>query len=326
MSVAMPLLDWLLAEGEPWVQYRTRRDLLDQPEDLPQVRTARAAMLSDPRVTAMVASLQDWPGPPLKNHKQAGHHLHRLAFLAEIGLRLDDRGMGTIVKHILAHQSEEGAFLLRFELKRGKVDTNGPVLGWMLCDAPLVLWILCKLGAEHDPRVKRAAQHLVEHLRDDGWPCVTGGVDGFRGPGRKADPCPYATLLVLRALTVYEGELTGKEQAIHTGIETLLSLWAARAERRPYLFGMGTDFRKPKLPLVWYDILHVLDTLSWHRVARQDARYDEMRAVLLEQADEIGRFTPGSMYRAWKEWQFADKKHPSPAVTLFAWRALLRSV
>ncbi len=326
MSLSASIPDWLLAEGDAWVRYRTRRDLLGQPEDLLQVQAARAAMLADQRVVAMVSALQDWPGPPLNNHKKAGHHLHRLAFLTEIGLRADDEGMGTIVEHILAHQAEDGAFLILFDFKRGAVDTGGPVLAWMLCDAPLVLWILCKLGAGNDPRVERAAAHLVARLRDNGWPCATGGVGKFRGPGRKADPCPYATLLALKALTAYEGELEGKAQAIQTGIETLLGLWAARRERRPYLFAMGTDFRKPKLPLVWYDILHVLDVLSQHKAAREDARYAEMRAVLLEQADEAGRFTPASMYRAWKDWEFADKKRPSPAVTLIAWRALLRSV
>ena len=28
------------------------------------------------------------------------------------------------------------------------------------------------------------------------------------------------------------------------------------------MFFMGTDFRKLKVPLVWYDLLHVLDVLS----------------------------------------------------------------
>ncbi len=326
MPIAVPILDWLLTEGDAWVQYRTRRDLLDQPESLPSVQAAREAMLADPRVVEIVASLQNWPGPPLNRHKQAGHHLHRLAFLAEIGLRADDRGMSTIVERVLAHQAEEGAFLLRFDFKRGKVNTNGPVLAWMLCDAPLTVWILCKLGVGDDPRVGRAAAHLVAHLRENGWPCATGGVGGFRGPGRKADPCPYATLLALKALSVYPGELKNKEWAIRTGIETLLGLWEARAERRPYLFAMGTDFRKPKLPLVWYDILHILDVLSLRKAARDDARYCQMHAALLEQADEAGRFTPASMYRAWKNWEFADKKHPSPAITLIAWRALQRSL
>ena len=37
------LTDWLLS-GPPWVQYRTRLDLLDEPEDAPQVIAARQAI------------------------------------------------------------------------------------------------------------------------------------------------------------------------------------------------------------------------------------------------------------------------------------------
>ena len=33
-------IDWLL-EGEPFIEHRTRRDLLDQPENSPQVLAAR---------------------------------------------------------------------------------------------------------------------------------------------------------------------------------------------------------------------------------------------------------------------------------------------
>ena len=42
-------IDWLLA-GEPYIEYRTRRDLLDEPEHDPAVAAARKAMLADPQV------------------------------------------------------------------------------------------------------------------------------------------------------------------------------------------------------------------------------------------------------------------------------------
>ena len=42
------------------------------------------------------------------------------------------------------------------------------------------------------------------------------------------------------------------------------------SERKEYLFGMGTDFRKLKAPLVWLDILHVLDVLSRFKVVHND--------------------------------------------------------
>jgi hypothetical protein len=39
-------VDWLL-EGEPWIEYRTRLDLLGQSEQDPQVMSARKAMLAN---------------------------------------------------------------------------------------------------------------------------------------------------------------------------------------------------------------------------------------------------------------------------------------
>ena len=77
----MNYIDWLLA-GPPWVQYRTRLDLLDQPEDHPQVVEARQAMLAHAQVRGLLKELRGWPGPALSSHKSAGHLLHKLVFLA----------------------------------------------------------------------------------------------------------------------------------------------------------------------------------------------------------------------------------------------------
>ena len=168
----------------------------------------------------------------------------------------------------------------------------------------------------------RAVEHLTGHIRENGWPCAGAYTDNFRGPGRKSDPCPYATLLGLKALTACPEPVEHK--IIEAGVGSLLWHWDIRTERKVYLFGIGTDFRKPKLPLVWYDILHVVDVLSQHEAARLDPRYRAMLKELMSQADDSGRFTAASMYRAWKEWAFADKKQPSPGITLVAWRAAMR--
>ena len=44
-------LDWLLS-GPPWVQYRTRLDLLGETERSKDVKAARQAMLDHPQVQA----------------------------------------------------------------------------------------------------------------------------------------------------------------------------------------------------------------------------------------------------------------------------------
>lgn len=324
MGVPSPPIDWLLETGDAWVQYRTRLDLMAQQETDPEVLTAREAMIADPRVQALVAELQEWPGPPLTSHKQAQHPLHKLAFLAEMGLRADDPGMETVVRRVLERQSPEGAFQISVKLRKSYGGTDEAMLTWMLCDAPIVLYALCKLGLRDNYQVADAVEHIRGLIRENGWPCVSSPELGMRGPGRKDDPCPYANLVSLKALAAWED--TGlSDETVGIGIESLLWHWENQQDRKLYLFGIGTDFRKPKLPLVWYDILHVTDVLSQFPAARSDYRFMEMLAELMSQADEGGRFTPASMYRDWKDWEFADKKQPSPGITLVAWRTATRA-
>ena len=86
------------------------------------------------------------------------------------------------------------------------------------------------------------------------------------------------------------------------------------------MFGIGTTFRKLKYPFVWYDILHVTDVLSQFPFVHSDPRFREMLETITAQADEEGRYTAGSMYRAWKDWEFADKKRPSAWLTFLVLR------
>ena len=83
------LTNWLLA-GPPWVKYRTRIDLLGQPENDPEVSAARVAMLTDPHVKSSLEELTEWPGTPLKRHNDASHLMHKLSFLADLGLKASD--------------------------------------------------------------------------------------------------------------------------------------------------------------------------------------------------------------------------------------------
>jgi hypothetical protein len=90
------------------------------------------------------------------------------------------------------------------------------------------------------------------------------------------------------------------------------------------MFFMGTDFRKLKAPLVWYDILHVLDVLSAFPWLRQDTRLLDMLGVLKNKADDQGCFTPESVWTVWKDWDFGQKRAPSRWLTFLAWRIIRR--
>ena len=316
---------WLLECDEPWTRYRTMRDLLDQPEDAPDVEAARVQMLAHRQVQEMIAGAATWGDRPLKRHNDASHPIYKLSTLADFGLQAGDPGMAAPIEAVLAHQSQEGAFQSLVNIPKAFGGTDEDMWAWMLCDSPTLLYAFLAMGLGDDPRVKRAVDHLVHLVDDNGWRCVAAPELGsFRGPGRKSDPCPVVNVFALKALAQIPELLD--HPATRTGADMLLWHWEHQRERKLYMFGMGTDFRKLKYPFVWYDILHVVEVLSQFPFVHTDPRFKEMLDTITTQADEEAHYTADSIYRAWRGWSFADKKHPSPWLTFLVQRIQRRLV
>ncbi|MHB1318337.1 MAG: hypothetical protein ACYCYF_06955, partial [Anaerolineae bacterium] len=314
--------DWLL-QGEPCVVYRTLRDLCGEPEDAPEVLTARAAMLAEPAVRAVVDSLAEWPGVVINSHRSPTQPFHRLSFLADLGLTAGDPGMAAIVSRVRADRSAEGIFTLPLKISESYGGTGEAQHGWALCDAPVTVSALARLRLGGEPDVLAARDALMAMVRDNGWPCALSANIPWRGPGRKDDPCPYATLAMLKVAAAWDD--TRGSDAARTGAETLLTLWAESRERHPYMFYMGTNFRQLKVPYVWYDLMHVIEVLTQFPWLRGDPRLQEMLDLLAGKADAAGRFTPESVWMHYKAWEFGQKKAPSRWLTLLAHRALARA-
>ena len=319
------MIAWLLAADEPWTRYRTLVDLLDCPTDAPEAQAARSEMLAHPLVRTLIEEAATWPGYALKRHNDARHPIHKFSTLADFGVRVDDPGVGPALEAVLAHQSPEGAYQCVVNVPTAFGGTGEDAWTWMACDAPTLLYALLAMGRGDDPRVELAVEHLAGLVQENGWRCAAsqdlGGT--FKGPGRRSDPCPVANVCALKALAAAAPELLDSPAA-RAGTEMLLWHWEHQTGRKLFLFGIGTDFRKLKYPFVWYDILHVVDVLSRFPFVRPDPRLREMVGTITAQADAGGRYTTSSMYRAWKGWSFADKKHPSPWLTFLVLRVLKR--
>jgi len=315
-------IEWLL-QGEPWIEYRTRVDLIGEAETDSQVIAARKAMLADPKVKTLLAELANWPGTVLNSHRSASQSFHKLAFIAELGLNVNDPPVKKIVQKVMKHQSKQGPFQLPTNVPVHFGGSGKDKWAWALCDAPVILSSLIRLGIGDDPRVKTGVEYLNTLLRENGWPCaVSPELGKFRGPGRKDDPCPYATLVMLKVLA-HVPELRESKPA-KIGVETVLSLWDESKEKHPYMFFMGTDFRKLKAPLFWYDILHVLDVLSYFGWTCKDKRFRQMLNIVEAKANSDGQCIPESVWTAWKDWDFSQKKVPSQGLTFFVQRILKR--
>ena len=315
------LTNWLL-DGPPWIQYRTFIDILNKLENDPEVLKARKTALVDSQVKSLFAELSQWPGPVLKSHNNAGHLLHKLTFIADLGFNANDPEINSVINSILEHQSAEGPFQSLINLPIQYGGSGESKWTWMLCDAPLIIYALAKFGIRDDDRVKLAADHLAGLIRENGWPCAVSPDIKFRGPGRKDDPCPYTNLIMLKALSQLPKWQSSSE--CKTGAETLLTLWEQSRERHPYMFYMGTDFAKLKVPFIWYDILHVLDVLTQFPWLHNDYRLKEMLDIVRPKADEKDHFTSESIWKAWANWEFGQKKEPSRWLTLITWRILKR--
>ena len=118
--------------SSPYTEYNTRLELLNQSPSDPAVLSARREMIAQPQIQTLLKEVAHWPGDILKNHKDASHCVHKLAFLADVGLCLGDPEIDLIVERILAHQSQEGPFQVMVNINPAYGGTGEDQWAWML--------------------------------------------------------------------------------------------------------------------------------------------------------------------------------------------------
>jgi hypothetical protein len=294
------------------------------PEDDPEVATDWNQMAAHPRIRAILDEAQTWPGQVVNGHKNAALIYHKLSFLADLGLDRRVPEIKTVSAKIMAHASPAGPFQVLMNIPKHFGGTGEDNWTWALCDAPVLAEVLCRFGFCDDPKVLAAIKHLDGLFRPNGWPCASANELGkFRGPGRKEDPCPYATFIMVKLLSSCRKQFDSPN--LLAGVNNLLHLWETSQVQHPYMFYMGTDFRKLKLPFIWYDILHLSYVLGLIPEIRKHPSFQEMIGIIRSKAGPDGRYVPESVYQAWKDWDFGQKKEPSRLLTCFALQSLMNS-
>ena len=155
-------------------------------------------MLEDARIIRLIYELKNWPGKVLSSHKSAQQPFHKLAFLADIGLSINDNEIYSITKKILEHRDEHGIPQLVMNIGASYGGSGKDVWAWALCDAPTVLYGLIKIGYQNNA-IDKDVRYLANLVRENGWGCsVSKELGMWRGPGKKNDPCPWSTSLFLK--------------------------------------------------------------------------------------------------------------------------------
>jgi len=301
--IIIKAIELYLNANDAFIRYNAAQFLRLSP-----LKSYRDAMLADARVQKLIMELKNWPGPILSSHRSAQQFYHKLAFLADIGVQSDDEGVQEIIDRIMQYHDNQGIPQLPMSIPESYGGSGKETYAWALCDAPTILYALGKMGYTGDS-MPNAVNFLAKKCRANGWGCeVSSELGSWHGPGKKSDACPYANLLMLKLLLLYSQKF---KPEILSAAQELLRLWENSRTEHPYIFYMGNDFRKLKLPFIWYDIIHVVEVLSQIREIHADRRFQEMIKIIYNKETPSGDFISESVYKTWNEWDFGQKKQPS---------------
>ena len=311
-------IDWLLSQEEPWVVLNTRLDLIGQSEDDKEVKKSYDALKKDKRVAVLLDEVKVWPQDRrLGRAYDPKDSLWKLSLLADFGLKRDDARIAAVAKKVFDAQATEPAppGFLHGGFDHTKSWDKRPYI----CISHVMTYALARFGYLDDPRLQRAYDYINDWQRlDGGWHPTDACLPG--GDREKDERCPFGTVNVLRAIGASPDLLDGK--GVRRGVDFVLTCWERRQEPyRPVGFGMGSTFNKLQCPFVQHQLLKTVDTLSVFPSAMEDERYQDMLAEATDKQSAEGLFTPEGVNKPYAEFDFGQKKKPSPWITFLIARA-----
>lgn len=302
----------LLDCSENWLKYAINHHLNSIHKD--ELDILRELALADERIQKYLYDVANFHGILVTNHKNPDLPIHKLLFLLDLGFDMEIPEIKAAIDEILRHRDENGIFQSLTNVPKHFGGSGMDVFSWCLCDAPLLMRALIMAGMDYNEYIKPGVDYLISLSRDNGFSCsVSPELGKFRGPGRKDDCCPYATLIMADLLS-HIPEYRDSQTAV-SSVKALLNLWDNSLEQHPYMFYMGKDFRKLKAPSYWYDIISVVDVLSKYKFVHNDPRFNEMVSLIRDKQGEDGFFIPESVYQKLKDWDFGQKKVSSTYLT-----------
>ena len=315
------MFEALYENSEDWLKYAIQINLLHAKKE-DQIALLQSALM-DAKIQCAFEEVAAFHSTRISSHKDPTLPIQQLLFLLDLGFDTSVPQIQAAIDEILAHKDDNGVYFSMINVPKQFGGTGEDGFSWCLCDAPNLMIALIKAGVSYEEHIKQGVEYLVSLYRENGFPCAASPDLGrFRGPGKKDDCCPYATLIMtdlLSYLPEYRDSPIAKASS-----QALLNLWSTSREQHPYLFHMGTDFRKLKAPSCWYDIVSVAGVLSKFSFNHSDPRFLEMIDLIKSKQRDDGFFVPESIYMKMKDWDFGQKKTASPYLTYLCLRILDR--
>ncbi len=319
-------LPWLLETdlANPGVRYFALRDLLDKPEDDPQVRQARAAIMASGPVPAILAAQAPegyWVKPGNTYSPKYRGLPWQIMLLAELGADPSDERVRRGCEYLLDHsQAVTGGFSF-----------NQPPSpsGVVHCLNGNLLYALLKLGWGEDPRTQAALDWQVQAITGEGevryYRWATAG-PGFACGINQGQPCAWGADKALKALSAIppQQRTPPLQRAIAVGVAFLFSRDPAAADY-PYSRKVSPNWFKFGFPLGFRsDVLETAAVLADLGYGG-DPRLDNAIQLTLSKQDLQGRWKLENNLngKMWLDIEQPDQ--PSKWITLRALRVLKHS-
>jgi hypothetical protein len=317
--------DWLLEKDNPSARYFALRDLLDLPEDAPEVRDAQQEIMRGGFVREILerqSTSEYIKGyPSFYSFKYKGL-VWQLITLAELGAVCDEQ-IKEQCKYLFANSQEltDGGFSASTAIKTG----GGRISEVIPCLTGNMVWCLINFGYLDDPRLHKGIEWLCRFMRFN--------------DGVESDPqvppynhyemcwgkhtCHMGVVKALKAMSaVPEAKRTPEIKALIEKASEFILIHHVHKQSHNLSKTSKPGWLKFGYPLMYQtDALEILDILT--SLGIKDSRMDEAIALVLSKQNESGRWLIENTYNT-PLVPLERKGTESKLVTLRAMRVLKR--
>ena len=287
-------LPWLLDPENPSIRYWTLLNILDRPDNDPEVQETRSAIAQQALVKQLFALQhpEGYWGEETKPHSADGA-VTALTLLHRLGVFPCERTAAGCDSVLKFSQHESGGFSMTKRLRSGIFP----------CTTGEHLAFLVYFGLGDDPRVQAAFAFLIQKMAaDDALDC---------GRYEHRD-CLWGAIAALNGLAVLPAGMHSEQsnRVVERLADTLLDAPYdfAGEHKRWFTFGV---------PRGW-DLLSALKAVAANGYAH-DPRFMHLLKLVVDRQNDQGRWLCGSVSRTWP---VEKRNQPSKWVTLDALRVL----
>jgi hypothetical protein len=280
MVINPTVIQWLLQDENPSMQWRTLRELLDAGIDLPEVRQARSAIDESSAVRGLLEKMHPdgyWLQKNPRTKVNVGEDVlygsfgtthFCLAYLAELGI---DRS------HPLVEKAAERYLSLQ--------KTDGDWLNHYSCLIGYNIRTYVLLGYREDARIERSIELLLQTVRDDGGYLCDWHEGKYKT--RQVKSCIRGSVKCLLAFA----ELPDYWE--HPRCRQLVDYFLNRGgiyhSKSRDIF-VNDDMKRHAFPIIWraniWEILYALSKMGYGNDERLNSAWNELES----RADRIGRY------------------------------------